>query len=259
MEANTSTPEKVSSEPEKHKAPRQRSAAYPSYLIDPCIAFTARIDKEFSSVAFTPQESISKTLDQSGGAFLMLLSSCVQYGLLDKSAGNGYKPSALFKKISKPLPQENVEDLKIECFSNPKLYKALILQYQNQQLPAEAGLANTLDRLHGVVGKAATIAARIFYRNARELKLIADGNILRLNSYIPFVEEKNEENPPPKEQTILLTPPIPETPPALPPATPMKEIPIFLKGKGEAKLLLPTDFTDEDLKRVIKVLTAYVE
>jgi hypothetical protein len=267
MEATAASPALNASAEDIKKPPRQRSNSYPAYTIDACIVFTQKVDTAFSSVGFTPQEAISQTLDQSGGAFLTIVSSCVQYGLLDKSTGNGYKPSDRFKKISRPLPHENIDDFKLECFAAPKLYKELIEVYADKQLPAEAGLANTLHRLYGVLGNASTIAAKIFYKNAKALKVLDDGNFLRLGGYIPFEEDKRPDDAAAaaeekSKQTVLLpqvndnTPPPP--PPQLPPPS-YREIPIFLKGKGEAKLVLPQDFDNSDLKRIVKVLKAYYE
>lgn len=246
-----------------HKKPRQRSAAYPSYTIEHCITFTAKIDKAFSSVSHTPQESISKTLGQSGGAFLMILSSSVQYGLLDKSSGEGYKPTDLFKKIQKPLPDENVSDFKLECFSKPKLYKTLIEHYKDKQLPAEEGLANTLERKHDIKGNASATAAKVFYSNVRALGLLSQqDNILRIDTYIPFVEENNNGDQNSKDENHLLLPPAQaNTPPIFtPPPTvnKVREIPVFLKGGREARLSLPNDFEDDDLQRIVKVLSAYI-
>jgi hypothetical protein len=262
MAATTSAAESASAAIDPKK-PRQRSAAYPSYTIESCIVFTGKIDTAFSSVGFTPQESISKTLDQSGGAFLMQLSSCVQYGLLDKSSGNGYKPSALFKKINKPLPSEKVDDLKLECFSKPALYKKLIEAYRDKQVPAEAGLANILDRVHGIVGKASAVAARVFYKNLQSLKILAEGNVLKLDGYIPAEEQRQDDSDAddeaPGSSSTNITAATAGKPQVALPLPSIKEIPIVLKEKGTAKLILPVSADDEDLKRVIKVLQAYVE
>lgn len=263
MDATTSGPAQKAAADNLVRPPRPRSKAYPAFTIEHCIKFTEKVDTAFSSVGFTPQESISKTLEQSGGGFLTLLSCCVQYGLLEKSTGTGYKPSELFKKIIRPLPTENVEDFKLECFSKPRLYKDLIQAYADKQVPAEPGLANILDRLHGVVGDASLTAAKVFYKNAKALKVLDDKNILRLGSYIPFVEEKKdqEEKPPAAQDRTVVIPPVTHhhTPiPELPPAA-VKEIPIILKDKGEAKLVLPINADDEDLRRVIKILNAYLE
>lgn len=243
------------------KVPRQRSAAYPSYTIESAIAFTTKVDREFTSIAYTPKEDISKGVGLSGGAFLMQLSSCVQYGLLDKEQGEGYKPSDLFKRINRPLPTENVADFIIECLTKPPLYKAIIEQFSGKQLPSMTGLANILDRKFGIVGNASVSAAKIFLRNLEHLGLKSEENALRIDAFGPPLEEKvipdiktNDQRPiliPSSDNGLIQT----YVPAAM---GGKKEIPVFLSGGREAILLLPLDFTDADMQKIVKVLTAYL-
>lgn len=214
-------------------------------------------DKEFTSVVFTPKEAISKTLDVTGGRFFMNLSSCVQYGLLELKSREGYKPTQLFKKIQKPLTNENANDFLNECFQSPDLYKKLIEYFNEKQLPSINGLANLLDRNYGVKGVASTIAAKVFLKNAEALGLIGEGNTLKLESYIPFEENKTEEGKDNKTPPVLLIDPPKKEVPFF--QYEIREIPVFLQNKREAKLTLPVDFTDDDLNRIIKVLNAYVQ
>lgn len=252
------------------KAPRVRSASYPSFTIEHSVAFTAKIDKEFSSVRYISKEDLSKTLNLSGGSFLTQLSSCVQYGLLDLKSGDGYRPSELFKKIKRPLEGENVNDFLIECFKNPELYKKIIAEYSDRQLPSQNGLANLLDRSFAIKGQAADAATKIFFKNLSSLGLIGDGNILQIESYIPFVEQNNEaptgeavtEH---KENNALM---VQSKPKENAESSNQKsdnqtsqetiEIPVYFKDKRKATLIIPKDFSDEDMKRIVRVLQAYV-
>lgn len=244
------------------KAPRRRSPSYPSNTIESCVAFVSRIDKEFTSAVYTPKGAISEALETSGGGFFQQLSSCVQYGLLDIKSGDGYKPTSLHKKITRPIPGENPNDGLIECLNNPELYKKLISDFRDKDLPSENGLANILDRLYEIKGNASFIASKIFLKNITALGLIVD-NKLKLDSYIPFEpieEEKSQEVD--KENTPLL---IPST------IKPDKKeeqkteeyrtLPIFLStsSKREAKLILPIDFSNDELKKIIKVISSYLD
>jgi hypothetical protein len=249
------------------KRAHKRNSSYPSYTIENCIKFTTRIDSEFSNINYTPAKDISDTIGSSGGAFLQQLSSCVQYGLLELKSGDGYKSTQRFEKIKKPLPSENVNDTLIECFQTPALYKRLINDLREKQVPSEKGLANTLDRTYGVKGNAATVAAKVFLKNVQALGLLSAGNVLKLdNAYIPFEEtpeEDTEEIPQVfNEQPKLLVAPSDQKQQAE--SKQMhnlntREIPVFLQGdKREARLILPIDFTEDDLKRIVKVLSAYL-
>jgi len=199
----------------------------------------------------------------------MLLSSSAQYGLLDKSQGEGYKPSAHFVKIKKPLPEENVEELTLECFGKPKLYRKLIKEFNDRQIPSEVGLANILERNYSVFGQASELAASVFFQNANALKLIGQDQIFRVELDLTVLGDEEEdgdeakpkrsEKPAAAKHTTVNPKPHGSTPPFhTPPAPKTKDIPIFLKDNREAKLVLPADFDDEDIRKTVKVLTAYL-
>jgi hypothetical protein len=248
------------------RKPRIRSVAYPSYTIQACYELTSKIDKIFTDVVYTPREDISERIGVSGGSFLMQLSSCVQYDLLELKSKDGYKPTAIYKKIKRPLPEENVNDFYIECLNAPELYKKLITDFKDRQLPQVEGLANILDRKYGVVGNASLQAAKVFLKNLENLELISVDNVLKLDGGIAPIEEvlvedftKNEEpiqNQP--HTTLLLTNSNNENVNRSTNNNQVKEIPIFLKGGREAKIVMPIDFTDEDMLRVSKVINGYL-
>jgi hypothetical protein len=263
METVTSTTQ--TGDDKSGKKSRIRNSPYPSYTIESCVKFTAKIDDEFSNINFIPAADISKTIGASGGAFLQQLSSCVQYGLLEIKQGTGYKPSARFEKIKKPLPSENVNDTLIECFQSPPLYKRLIADLRDKQLPSHKGLANTLDRTYGLKGNPSNLAAKVFLSNVTALGLLGEGNVLKLDTtYIPFEETEKDEGkditPEPQKTPLLITAPRqPELEKKEQNENKTREIPVFLQGNGrEAKLILPIDFTEDDLKRIVKVLNAYL-
>src|SRR5205807_2030093 len=156
----------------------------------------------------------------------------------------------------KPLPEENVNDAILECLLNPPLYKKIINEFREKQLPSEKGLANLLDRNYGIKGNAANVAARIFIKNLQGLSLIAPGNILKLDSYIPYVEEKSEvsntteEDPELENVETVMQLPVRAENKQEKPGKRIREIPVYLQGEErEAKLVLPMDFTEDDLKR----------
>jgi hypothetical protein len=262
MEPILSTPETGG---KSSKRSRHRSSPYPSYTIESSVNFTHKVDDEFSDIDFTPVKDISETLGSSGGAFLQQLSSCVQYGLLEIKSKVGYKPSGHFRKIKKPLPTENLNDLLIECLQRPALYKRLLNDLREKQIPSEKGLANTLDRNYAIKGNAANLAAKVFLKNVIALGLLTQDKVLKLDAaYIPFEETEEEEISgeiinDKQEQPQLFS--LPEhhkqVEEKILPVNKTREIPVFLQGENrEAKLILPTDFTEDDLKRIIKVLNA---
>jgi hypothetical protein len=248
------------------KIPKQRSEPYPALTLESNLKFVEKIYNAFADSRYIPTEDISKTLGQSGGAFLIQLSSAVQYGLLEKNYSVGYKPTPLFKKIYKPTPTENVRDSQIEAFCKPPLYSKLIEEYRDKQLPSEAGLSNILDRSYGIIGNACAAAAKVFIKNLVFLGLLSDGNVLKFDSYIPFVEEHSEQPPNDnnnqenKMQIFLPANNHKQSAAASNVKSEVKEIAFVLKGDDRnAKLILPSDYNDEDLKRVIKILDVYIQ
>ena len=253
---------------QKQKSSRIRSVAYPSHTLESSLKLSTKINNEFTSLNYIPVDSISKFLNTRGGTFLMQISSCVQYGLLELKKGEGYKPSALLTKILKPLPSENVNDLLLECLTKPELYKKLFNDFNNKQLPSESGLVNILDRLYGVKGAGAETASKVFFKNINAAKLVSESNELKFGSYIPYEELPDSTSDTESENVFDFSQN------TLPPPTERnkdkndnrqekieekKEIPIFLSGGREAKVVLPKVFSDDDLKRISKVLSAYVE
>jgi hypothetical protein len=248
------------------RKPRIRSVAYPSYTIHSCFELTSKIDKIFTDVVYTPREDISERLGISGGAFLMQLSSCVQYDLLEIKSKDGYKPTAIYKKMKRPLPDENVNDFFLECLQAPELYKKLINDFKDRQLPQLEGFANILDRKYGVVGNASLQAAKIFLKNLAALELISVDNIFKIEGGITPVEEVLPGDYTAKEEPIqiqshkvtLLQAPHTENASTLNSNLKTKEIPIFLKDNREAKIIVPIDFDDEDALKIYKVVGGYL-
>lgn len=245
---------------------RVRSVAYPSFSLESSLKMATKIYHEFTSLNFIPVESISKFLDTRGGTFLMQMSSCVQYGLLELKKGEGYKPTPLLEKIMKPMEHENINDLLLECLMKPELYKKLFNDFKDKKLPSESGLTNTLDRLYGVKGNGAITAAKVFFKNINAAKLISSENELKIGTYLPFIEMDSNNSEDSDRVTYNLNNGNRQLP--APGFTTKengqnkekkgKEIPIFLKDNREAKVVLPEDFSDEDLNKIVRVLTAYV-
>ena len=255
----------------KAKSNRVRSSAYPSYTLESTLNFVKKINDEFTSHSFTPPEAISASLELSGGAFLQRLSTAVQYDLLDLKKKEGYKPSIIFNKIIKPIPGENIDDFLLECLQKPDLYKRLFNDFKDKQLPSETGLVNILDRLYNVKGAGAKLAAKIFLTNVQKANLVSD-NTLKISGYIPYLEItdniQNYNNEPPATEEITLVQKIfnPIQDPVIEQekinnllGQSEKELSILLRGEDRnAKVILPKDFSDDDLMRIIKILNAYV-
>lgn len=254
------------------KGQRLRSVAYPSYTLDHSIEFTKKIYDSFGQKVYTPTSAISDVLQMSGGSFVQNLSTCVQYGLLTLKKGEGYMPTSRFRKVILPLPEEDPIQSKIECLYEPELYKKIFDHFNNGGiLPNEKGLINTLDRLFNVKGAGAEKAVKVFEKNLKTYSLIGDDRKLKNNAYISFVEVESEATnmldliKQDKENSNLLLPENPEI--ELPQKQNIQEdgmkneyseFSVLLNGDRSAKVVLPKNFTEADIARIVKVVSAYL-
>jgi hypothetical protein len=244
------------------KNQRFRSVAYPSYTIQDSVELTRKINQLFGNSSYNKREDLAQELDMSVGNLLMKLSTATQYGLLEMKSGEGYKPTHLFTSIYKPLTEEEKSKSELECLYKPELYSKLIEHYKGKQLPAIGGLSILLFRSYKVSEDASNRAAKIFLQNLSDLNLVDEENRLKidLENEIPPTDENVKVEiptmlPQPKPQ-INYTESIQDIGHQLVSTAP--PIPIFLKGEGRiAKLLLPLDFTNDDIDYIKKVLDVY--
>lgn len=258
-------------EQESIKQTRFRSVAYPSYTISQCFELTKKINTHFGAYSFTSREDISKELQIPIGTILTQLSSATQYNLLELKSKEGYKPTDTFKKIYKPLNEAEKKSAEISSLISPPLYLALIDRFKGKQLPAVGGLAILLYRNYKVAEEAANKAAKIFIENLTQLNVIDEENMLKNDLNITKEDEVQKDTEEisatnnnynnkqldyePQAKTELykgsavidVTSQLIDAPP----------IPIFLENGTIAKLLMPLNFTDADLDRVIKVISVY--
>lgn len=246
------------------KLPRIRSVAYPSNTIEHCIKLVSNIYKIFGSSIYIARDQIAKKLNISESHIQTQLSSCVQYGLLELKAKLGYKPTKLFTKIYKPLPNEDVRLSKIEAFSQPELYQKIISEY-NGEIHTIDALATILFRNLKVSESASTFAAKVFIENAKDLLLIDEEGLFQISTSknvdtVEVLEEITEDIIKDDEPEVKYLPP---------PSKSSEEnhvnksfkhppIPIFCEDGSVAELYLPNGFNKPDVERVVNVLKAYL-
>lgn len=162
----------------------RRSNAYPSLTVMESVDLTALINKN-AGHHFVKLEDIAKITNKSAGAMSQKVGTAVQYGLLEMKSGIGYRPTELFKKISRPVSPEERHQGLIEAFKNPKLYEELITKFTGSPIPSEIILSNILERDLSIYDEAAKKAAATFLENVEDLNL--------RNSYDELELEKKVE------------------------------------------------------------------
>lgn len=230
---------------------RQRSAAYPSYLISECFDFVKSIYSSFGSSTHVSREQIAKILGKSASAILMKLSSSNQYGLIEMKKNDGYKPSDLFLRMYKPLNESEKRNAEIECLRSPTLYQTLVGEFSNGKLPNTVGLSVILFRKYGIAEAVSEKAAELFIENVKALNLITSEGMLSLSSGISNTNDSNQTNDESvnQEQKIVL---VEKQEQKYQPAIGQHSFPIPLKGRRKAALIIPDDMTQEDFETITK-------
>lgn len=239
------------------KKEKRRSNAYPSITLEDAYKLTELIQKN-SGYTFIKLEDIARIANKSVGNISTKVGSAVQYDLLELKSGTGYRPSELFKKIFKPLSQEEKNQSFIIAFKSPKLYDDLINRFENQPLPSEYILPNILERDYNVYDDAAKKAASIFIQNVEQLGLLNSENELSFggnNQESNEVVDEEEEVSVKKEMPITRVEPLQSEQGLL-------KIEMGLTDAKKAVLYYPfnlTQFDIELMKMQISVLEKMVE
>lgn len=231
----------------------KRSSSYPSINIKDAYDFATKINEQFSSTAEVSREEIAHAVKLNAGTIIRDISSCVQFGFLDKNTAAGkYKLSKLFSDIHKPDSEKDKKLSKIEAFGSPKLYQELIARYDNATIPNE--LENVLVKYHGITEAAAKLAADIFIESGKHVEVINENKFLKYSitksttSKIQYAEivDAGTDNVSNGSSEVFPTPALPEK------TTGKKNIniPIYLTNNKIAGFSYPENITTKDIKIV---------
>ena len=254
MQTNNSTPE-------NDKKNVQRSASYPYYTIEDSIDFVAKVKVPFQTARFS-REDASKIINKSDVS--REVAAGVQYGLLEKLVGEGYKITQAALHIISPISEAEKADNIIECFKKPKLYNDLIEKYNNQALPPDSQFQVILHRFHSIAESATAHVAKVFIHNATFAGLLNKQRVLSNGKLKPVDEPLKADLPEEERQPESSTPPPQDTgntnrattssvgnssnkQPLLLEAG-MIKVDIHLTGKKTAQLVYPSSINEKDIQ-----------
>lgn len=258
------------------KSAVQRSHAYPSFTIQDSVELVKKIYTQLGVSSYQTRETIAKVLNLSPDTLNKKLSTSVQYNLLDLKAREGYKATPLFIKLYKPLNEEERKEALLQALRSPKLYAALLEEYNNNIVPSVVGVSTNLYRNHNISDSASEKAAQVFIDNLKELNLLDQDNHLVLNDETEPIEEVEQDNRKPHMLTRAGTLGI-ETQKFYggggvfsqihPDKDHLNGIPyeeelplvISLKDGKKAKLIYPEGISNEDWDKIIRVIQAMKE
>lgn len=231
---------------------KNRSSSYPSLTVDKAYEFAKKINDQFSSVAEISREEIATALSMNAGSIIRDISSCVQYGFLNKNTAEGkYKLSQIFSNIFSPESERDKKVAYMKAFGNPKLYNELITKFENNVIPIE--LPNTLSKHFNIRKEVADNAANIFIESGKYVGVINDNRLLKYAVTLSTAEKSqsfttveevplNDNNGRQDVRHHLL--------PTLQVKNDTKaiSIPIHLVGDKIAMFAYPEDITEDDIE-----------
>jgi predicted transcriptional regulator len=160
----------------------KRSQSYPAFSLEFCVDLVTKIYNEYGSSSLLKREEIAQAVGVTEATVQMRVSSAVQYGLLDRSHGEGYRPSSSFINIYKPYNEEERRKALIDTLSNPLLYKKLLDDIDGGIVPTVKALSTILFRKYGISESASEKAAQTFIDNLNYVELIGTDKHIRLRN-----------------------------------------------------------------------------
>lgn len=161
----------------EEKRTKPKSKEYPAVTLEKSIDFTRKF-KDYPVNKPLSYDVAAKVCGVSSNtkSFRYTISSAKQFGLISTSTGLTFTLLEPALRLVRPTESESaLMALKIECFSSPKLYSALIAEYTGKSLPSVETLENLLVNYHQITAAAAKVAAQRFIDSATELGVVQNG------------------------------------------------------------------------------------
>lgn len=232
---------------------------YPIKTYKSVEAFIGNIYKRYGDVEILSNQKIADVNNLSPNSIKQILSTCQQYGCLQNVHGKGYKITDIFTKIFHPENEEERVSAIIECIKNVRFYIPLFNDYNEKVVPSIDGLQNRFIREFKMKPHIAKNAAEIFLQNLKDFNLINQRNILIFRNEFrsSFTQAENSTTEPINQSSAGVKSSNKITKDNS--DEEQVKIPIRLKENRMAYLSFPNDFTDEDLRKIFRVVKAYIE
>lgn len=219
------------------------------------INFVTKIYSELGNGLYHSKEDIAKIHKLAVNSIKSILSTAVQFNLLELKHGTGYKVTDLFIRIA--LPEDDFEKKRaiVESLRTPEIYNEILSEYNGRVFLTQQGLINILLRKYNFKENIAQRISDLLFKNLREYSLLNSSNVLNLNlpkenkvndknddsfdgGRSKEQETKNDKNDKNDENGIL-------------------EITVPLKNKKKAFIRIPEDFDDNDIDKIARIVKAY--
>lgn len=235
----------------KTRKPYQRSSSYPPTSLKEALDFATLIDKlGENNVA---EKIILKTLNIANPntqSFYRKTSAAKQFELLTVD-NKSYSLTDRAKHILRPIDKASRDNLLVEAFLSPELYKTFYEKFRGKKIPETSIVANIFNHQFNIITNVSMGAAEAFIESAEFVGLLDDNHVLKDKDTVA------KPSPVPLDKTIFeqfFSPSIPQAPstPSIELYTTTVEI-----SKGLVTITVPKGgITREDKERLLKTLDA---
>jgi hypothetical protein len=237
---NVQNDEAESANHEGGDSKESKRRSYPVRELKYIIEFVTKIYNELGANQFHSKEDIAKIHNLSPEYIKKPLSTCQQYRLLDLKHGVGYKVSALFVKIHKPLSEDERLSAIIESIRSIEIFNKLIQDYSGHSVPSLSGISNNIHRGFDLKTQIAQKVAELFVRNLNDFNLVDLSGQLTLKPNVKKQEQEKPKddvvNPPDEKNSVVIN--------------------IPLKDGRKAYITIPENYTSADLLKISKFVDA---
>lgn len=220
--------------------------SYPFESLSDSLATIDKLVSENGTSIVITKEDISRVTGKKQNTLVMYFSTYQQYGILGKVHGKGFLPTDLYKKYKENIYPNHEREALLEMFKRPALYSKIIDNLNNANLPSEEKFPSLLKSdPYNVNVNSAERASRIFFENARFLKVIDSNNKLIYSTTVKsdHIDHPKDTHQKPQDSK----PPLDES---------MFELPIPLGNGRKAYLKYPIgDLKPKDIKVIAKALS----
>lgn len=161
----------------QERASKPRSKEYPAVKLEEAISFVAKF-KDYPTGKPIGYTAAAKEcgVSPSTKSFRYTISTAKQFGLISTAAGLTFTLLESAYRLVRPTENDAaLQQLKLECFRNPKLYAELIDEYEGRSVPSVGIIENLMVNYHSIMPAVAKKAAQVFVDTANEVGAIQNG------------------------------------------------------------------------------------
>lgn len=161
----------------QERTSKPRSKEYPAVKLEEAISFVTKF-KDYPTGKPIGYAVAAKEcgVSSSTKSFRYTVSAAKQFGLISTSAGATFSLLKSAYRLVRPTESDAaLQQLKLECFRNPKLYEELIKEYEGRSIPSVEIIENMMVNYHSIMPTVAQKAAQVFIDTANEVGAIQNG------------------------------------------------------------------------------------